>query len=62
MGVKIFGHSPSSLTETTPTARRDIPAFQLSGMTGSFGGLAVCLYAYDYTNDIWVPYSSNRGF
>jgi hypothetical protein len=53
MGVKIFGYSPSSISHTSPSTMRDIPAYQMSGMSSSFGALPVCLYVYSGTQ--WVP-------
>lgn len=53
MGVKLFGYSPSTLSESSPSSTRDIPAFQISGMTDSFGAIPVCLYVYSGSK--WVP-------
>ena len=55
MGTKIFGYAPSSATHETPTETRDVPVFQISGMSKSFGAMAVCLYVWNATNSEWEP-------
>ena len=57
MGQKLYGFSPSSITHTNPTSTRDIPAFQISGMSESFGAIPVCLYCY--SGNQWVPLESD---
>jgi len=57
MGVKIFGYSPSSTIDNSPSSCRDIPAYRMSGMSDSFGALPVCLYVYSGSE--WVPCQSS---
>jgi len=57
MGVKIFGYSPSSVSHTDPSGTRDLPVFQISGMSSSFGAIPVCLYVY--SSNTWVPCHHN---
>jgi len=57
MGTKLYGYSPSTISQTDPSSTRDIPAFQISGMSDSFGALPVCLYVYSGSQ--WVPCESS---
>lgn len=53
MSVKIFGYNPSSNSHYNPTGCRDLPLYNMSGMSRSFGAIPVCLYVYSGTK--WVP-------
>jgi hypothetical protein len=56
MGIKLYGHHASGIRDNTSDGTtRDIPAFEISGMTDSFGGMAVCLYIWNPNSEMWEP-------
>jgi len=51
-----YRYSSALNTSTKADGIVNIASFKISGL-GNTAGLAVCLYKWDATNSMWVPYT-----